>query len=91
MFMLLLYFSTSMHILMNWAIVLRLRVHVTCYSVTRVHVTCYSDSVTVLLNMLLGYCIYVYAYMLHTCYSVPLNGWKRLAMAMSTQSQSPRN
>ncbi len=45
MFMLLLYFSTSMHILMNWAIVLRLRVHVTCYSVTRVHVTCYSDSV----------------------------------------------
>ena len=52
--------------------------HVTsCYSVTRVHVTCYSDSVTVLLNMLLGYCIYVYAYMLHTCESVPLNGWER--------------
>ncbi len=39
----------------------------TCYMLQCYMRTCYSYSVTVLLNMLLGYCIYVYAYMLHTC------------------------
>ncbi len=62
MFMLLLYFYAHSDDLGYCTTSMR-----TCYMLQCYMRTCYSYSVTVLLNMLLGYCIYVYAYMLHTC------------------------